>query len=250
MKKIQKKLFIELSSVDSTNSYASRLLGEQDVEEGTIFYAMEQTAGKGLGENSWESQPGMNLTFSLVLHPTFLKADQLFSLNKAISVGILDFLNKIAHEYEFQLKWPNDIYFGSSKLGGVLISNTILGPNCDTSIIGIGININQTVFSPMLPNPSSLKKITGREIPLRPTLEVLAECLFIQYERLKKEGGNSLDEQYRKHLIGFGTLRNYRDHDMVFQGEVMDVDRFGRLILRIPGQGEKAFAHGEIEILF
>src|ERR1035437_922779 len=116
-------VLIKPMSVDSTNNYASKLLNNHKVEEGTVIWAEEQTRGKGQEENQWESEKGKNLTFSLGLFPRFLKIEELFYLSKSISLGVAGFLGKYIDRVS--IKWPNDIYAGDRKITGILIENCI-----------------------------------------------------------------------------------------------------------------------------
>ena len=241
---------VELKSVDSTNSYSERLLKEKEVQEGTAIWAHEQSAGKGQGKNTWLSEPYKNLTFSLILHPRFLPIDQQFYLNKVVSLGILDFIKMISLEKEFRIKWPNDIYFKYSKLGGVLINVTISGSLLETAIIGIGININQTRFDTQLPNPVSLRQITNIDFDLKEVLNKLINQLYKRYEMLKNGMKDELDEEYKSNLLGIQVLRNYNTDKGSVEGIIIGVDSFGRLILKTGNGTEMIFAHKEIEYIF
>jgi BirA family biotin operon repressor/biotin-[acetyl-CoA-carboxylase] ligase len=130
---INQNRIIELDSIDSTNSFAERLIKEKEVQEGIIIWAHEQTAGKGQGENVWLSEPGKNLTLSMILYPRFLPVDRQFLLNKAISLGVIDFVHTLLPPESVKIKWPNDICQNYSKLGGILISNIITGNYFSTS---------------------------------------------------------------------------------------------------------------------
>ena len=123
---------IEVKIIDSTNCYAEKILKENKVPEGTIIRAFEQISGKGQGENKWLSEPGKNLTISLILYPRFLPIEHQFILNKSVSLGVLDFVHTILPAGSCKIKWPNDIYSGSLKLGGILIINTVSGSSFDS----------------------------------------------------------------------------------------------------------------------
>ena len=241
---------IRLQTVDSTNSFAEKLLKQEEVPEGTIIWAHQQTAGKGQGENQWISPPGENLTFSMILYPRFLPPDQQFLLNMTVTLAILDFLNSLDKEEQFLIKWPNDIYHGTRKLAGILINNILTGSLFAASIIGIGININQTVFDSSLPDPTSLKLILGCETDLQTAINRLIVYLQLRYTELQNNLMAQLNHQYLLNLLGYNKIRKYRTERGLFMGKIRKVDSFGRLIITTLNNEELVFAHKEIEYIF
>jgi BirA family transcriptional regulator, biotin operon repressor / biotin---[acetyl-CoA-carboxylase] ligase len=241
---------IELDEIDSTNSYAADLLNSGEVAERTIIRAHTQTAGKGQGENRWISQPGKNLTISIILYPRFLPIESQFMLNKSVSLAVLDFLHTILPQGSCKIKWPNDLYSGLSKLGGILFNNTISGSSFDTSIIGIGININQTRFDPSLHNPISIMNLISIETDIDHALKVLTGSLDHRYDQLKKDGFSQLDLEYRNNLLGIDEERKFKTDTGVFNGYIRDVDPFGRLIIETAGKKRLTFSHKEVEFVF
>ena len=241
---------IELDSVDSTNLYAERLLKEKRVPGGTVVWAHEQTAGKGQGENKWLSEPFRNLTLSMILFPGFLPVDRQFLINKAISLGVVDLVHALLPAGSCRIKWPNDICHGRSKIGGILINNTITGNTFDTSIIGIGINVNQTRFDPSLPGAVSVAQIIRGETDLEHALHMLIEKVDIRYGQLQEGAISMLDGEYKSSLSGFGEEREFKAGSGVFKGTIKDVDQFGRLVVETTDQKRLTFSHGEIEFLF
>src|SRR6476659_5800909 len=134
---------VKLHEVDSTNDYLKNLLSNsKPLIEGTVIMAEYQTAGRGQKGNVWKSEKGANLTFSILLRPSFFNVNQQFQFNKAVSLGISDVLIEILGK-EAKIKWPNDVYFNNQKLGGILIENTIKGNFLKESIVGIGLNANK-----------------------------------------------------------------------------------------------------------
>jgi BirA family biotin operon repressor/biotin-[acetyl-CoA-carboxylase] ligase len=239
--------FIELQTVDSTNLYAERLLKAGKVEEGTVILAREQTSGKGQGENKWESEHGKNATFSLVLFPVFLPPGNQFILNKAISLGVLEFLLGLQPEVKLSIKWPNDIYAGSRKIGGILIRNSVCGNVFESCIAGIGVNVNQDTFSPGLPNPVSLKQITGMDYPVRDAVDIIVAGIDRHYQLLQTGTHEPLDQEYREHLLGINEWRYYSIDKNVIKGRIRDVDESGMLIMELEDGSTRLFNHGEIE---
>ena len=158
------QLFI--ATVDSTNNYLRRKLDEGYKAEGMLIVSTDnQTAGRGQRGNSWESEPGKNLMFSILTHPSAVPASRQFIISQAMALVILRVLKSISppHSQRFTVKWPNDIYYDNSKLGGTLIECDLQGKNIDNCIIGTGLNVNQTRFVSDAPNPISLRQIFGRE---------------------------------------------------------------------------------------
>jgi BirA family biotin operon repressor/biotin-[acetyl-CoA-carboxylase] ligase len=241
---------IELQTVDSTNLYAEQLLKTQKVPEGTIIFAHEQTFGKGQGENNWESEPGKNATFSLVLFPEFLPPGQQFLLNKAFALGVLDFLSRFPVEQKFSIKWPNDIYAGNHKIGGILIQNTVCGTIYELCIAGIGVNINQETFHPGLPNPVSLKQITGMDYPVKDARDFIVACIDERYQQLKKGLYELLGREYREQLLGINKWRDYSVDKKLIKGKIRGVDESGMLIMEMENDSTRYFNHGEVEFVF
>jgi BirA family biotin operon repressor/biotin-[acetyl-CoA-carboxylase] ligase len=225
------------------------LLNSEKVNEGTVIWSHTQTAGKGQGENEWISQSGKNITISMILYPRFLTVESQFMLNKSVSLAVLDFVHTLLPPGSCKIKWPNDIYSGFSKLGGILINNTISGYSFDTSVIGIGININQTRFDPALPNPISVKQILSRETDIENVMMTLTEKLDHRYDQLKKGDFPLLDHEYRDNLLGINEERKFRKDVNVFNGFIRDVDLFGRLIIETYNNKRLSFSHKEVELL-
>jgi BirA family transcriptional regulator, biotin operon repressor / biotin---[acetyl-CoA-carboxylase] ligase len=247
---LTKYKIIELQSVDSTNSYAASLIKSEKVEEGTVVWARAQTSGKGQGNNKWESEPEKNLTFSWILFPGFLSPVHQFLLNKAISLGVCDFVNNFPVKGLISIKWPNDIYLDHNKLGGILINNNICGNMFESAIVGIGLNINQMCFSKEVPNPVSLKQVLGSKVSLRQALENLVNNLDHRYHQLCSGALEILENDYMMHLWGYQQWRKFRAENKVFEGKIDGVDEYGRLIVKSRENESMIFNHGEIEFLF
>ena len=174
---------IEIASVDSTNNYIKNLLTTERPSEGTIVLAHTQSAGRGQMGNIWASEPGKNLTVSYVFYPSFLEATKQFYLNMAVALAVKDCCELLLDD-EVRIKWPNDIYYCDKKIAGILIENSISGSNLTSSIVGIGLNVNQAEFHPSLPNPSSLKLIKGKNFVVLDVLNQLSHFLEKYYLQL------------------------------------------------------------------
>ena len=241
---------IEVDKTDSTNSYLSRLQGERTLFEGTIIIAKHQEQGRGQRGTSWQSEPNKNLTLSILLQPTFLKPEEQFQLNKAVSLGVLEFLRfSVSRHPPFSLsgvesvkggqgeaervriKWPNDIYISSKKVAGILIENSVSGNSLQQSIIGIGINVNQDKFPAELPNPTSLKLVTGKEFDLDECLKQLCSCIEKRYLELRANRFAEMDKDYLQNLYRFGELANYKYKSETLKAKITGVTKLGKLIL-------------------
>ncbi|WP_301748249.1 biotin--[acetyl-CoA-carboxylase] ligase [uncultured Duncaniella sp.] len=151
---------MEIIKIESTDSTSSHLAGiAEGCAHGTAVMARVQTAGRGQRGNSWEAEPGMNITLSLLLRPEGLEPARQFIISQAVSLAIVEMLDNFIGADAVSIKWPNDIYVNDSKIAGILIENVISGSAISRSIVGVGLNVNQTEFLSDAPNPVSLKQL-------------------------------------------------------------------------------------------
>ena len=245
---------IELNRVDSTNTYANLIIAENDFDDGVVIWTQEQFAGRGQHDHHWTSEAGKNLTCTVCLKPDFLAPDRQFQLNKAISLGVLDFIRHFLNHPSLgfpavvcSIKWPNDIYVGDQKIGGILIEHKIMGSILTTSIAGIGVNVNQTRFAPDIPNPVSLIHILRHEILLKDALQSLCGYLDTRYVQLKQSDRKNLDLEFDQHLLGFNQWRKFSKDGVQMEGKINGVDNYGRLKIETPNNEILFFSHKEIE---
>ena len=215
--------------IDSTNAFLQKQQSECDIRNWVVS-ADEQTAGKGMGSNSWESEVGKNLTFSLAADMSFLPAERQFLLSEAVPLGIVEVLDKLLPVEKLSIKWPNDIYYGNRKLAGILINSTIKTNMMDISIIGIGLNVNQMQFQNWPTHPISLKLITGKKYALQQLLEQLAEHIMKKVEQLKSDP-TIIEQSYLKRLFRYRTWADYEVDGKVLRLFMTGIDPFGRLQL-------------------
>ncbi len=234
-------------SIESTNNYASSQAGKTGIPEGTLVRAGYQSAGRGQAGNSWESRAGENLTFSLILYPRFLAPERQFFLSEAISLAITDFL--LLYLEEARIKWPNDIYAGGKKIGGILIEHAVVGQVLAHSIVGIGLNINQTEFSPELPNPVSLRMLTGERYDPGLCLDLLCATIEKRYDSLKKGSFEQLEHHYLSRLIGRGSWLKYRDREESFEACIRSVEPMGTLVLEDRKGETRKYTFREVDLL-
>jgi len=223
------KNLVDLPTCHSTNDIARELIHQSPPQEGTVVITGVQTAGKGLRGNAWQVEPHQNLTFSVILYPTWLAPTQAFDLTLAMSLGVLEALQTLGLAHA-QIKWPNDVYLSSGKVGGMLIEPTWSGNTCSSCVVGIGLNINQ--FQWPLPRATSLAKETGKTWSLSFVLTHLLESLDRSYQAMMlPEFRSSALKRYYQHLIGFEQLRRYQANGQSFWATLQGVDPWGRLAL-------------------
>lgn len=238
---------INLKTTASTNAYVKRLLFTSDLPEGAVVVTHEQSAGKGQGTNTWESEPGKNLTFSLLLKPTFLAADKMFLVSKAVSLGMVEFLNSFGKK--FTIKWPNDIYFNDKKIAGILIENQLLGNYFGYSIIGIGLNVNQQKFLSDAPNPMSMQQIFKVEFDLDKTLHQLLENIDVWFQRLKTGNFKLINDTYHSMLYRNSGFHKFKTSQTVFEARIKNVKDDGQMMLQKTSGKTLAFYFKEVEFL-
>ncbi len=213
----------------STNTLAKQLLLEKKLKQGTVIITDHQYQGKGQNQNIWQSAPYKNLTFSWVIYPNFLAAKESFCLNIIVSVAIYRILS-IYISHHLTIKWPNDIYYQNKKITGILINNTIKQAKIATSIVGIGLNINQKKFN--LANITSLTKICQKTFNTSQILSKLLEILEQTYNELKSGGIEHLRKIYLQHFYWINETHIFQDQYSYFQGIIQGIDPIGRLIIK------------------
>lgn len=219
---------VRLDSVESTNKYCE-VLDLAEVEDFTCYWALEQTAGIGQRGNHWHSAPGLNLTFSLVIKPVWLAAARQFMLTQAISIAISDLLTSLHLPQTTHIKWPNDIYVGRKKICGTLTSARLAGDYIATAICGIGLNVNETDFPDWVPNPTSLRQLTGETYDPEEVLHTLLACIEHRYNALRD--GADISAEYLGLLLGRGEQRRYTYLGQPVTATIEGVDDYGRLLL-------------------
>jgi len=238
---------VRLEVTDSTNNYAKQQIREKGLSEGTVFLAYEQTAGRGQLKNSWESEPGQNLIFSIVLCPDFLEIRRQFMLSKAVTLGIYKALNKQVDL--LKIKWPNDIYVGNQKLGGILIENSIMNGLLRSSVVGIGLNVNQTIFYSEAPNPVSLRMLTNQHYDCEIILSEILSGINWYYALLREEKEEIIDQEFESVLYRLNEKYFYKAKEDVFEGEIIGVNEIGQLQIRKIDGKVLEFHFKEVEFL-
>lgn len=240
---------IILPSVTSTNAYAGELIGQGKASNGLVIRAIQQSAGKGQENNKWESEAGENLTLSIVVKPSGLAPARQFMLNKIASLAVYDFVASRPVSEQVSIKWPNDVYIGNRKTAGILINNTITGDTITWSVVGIGLNINQTDFSSDAPNPVSLKQASGINYDLESSLKELCSCFDKWITHLLDMNYDLIDRNYMKVLYRCNEEAAFIYKGQPIQARISGVGEFGHLMLKLQNGSELSCDLKEISMV-
>lgn len=230
----------------STNTLALQLLNRGKVPEGTVVITDHQYKGKGQRGNVWTSEPYKNITFSLILYPTFLAVQKSFVLNIISTLAIQQILASYIPN-GLTIKWPNDVYYQNQKLSGVLIESIVEGNYIRASVIGIGLNVNQESFA--LSTPTSLALVCKRTFSLTNLLAQLLDALGINYIQLREQGIAPFKEAYLKNLYWINESHTFRDQTQTFQGVIRGIDAIGRLMIEQEGGTTQHYGCREIAFI-
>lgn len=239
------KNVIFLSECHSTNDFAASLLKKSSQIEGTTVITTNQTHGRGQRGNIWESAPGKNATFSVILRPTIVSVSDQFQLHIITTLAIHTTLFPILGR-KLKIKWPNDIFYDNQKLGGILVENIIKGQKIEASVVGIGLNINQMHFDNK--NASSLIDIIGQEFEINTIIEQILVELEKKYLDLKQGNIKALHAQYLRRLYLYNTEAAYMSNERSFSGTIVGVTSAGLLQIRATDEIHE-FAFKEVSYL-
>ena len=233
-----------LDSVDSTNNYAMALVREGMAKHGMAFAAREQTAGKGQRGKSWQMQPGQSIAMSLTLKTGKLKVSHPFCLSMLVALAVNDLFKKYAGKETF-IKWPNDLYWRDRKAGGILIETVFKGTEWKWSVVGIGLNINQSQFPKSLPNPVSLKQITGNDYDAIELAGILHELVMKRVEEFVAGSTDKIAKEYNRCLYKKDETVRLKKANAVFKTTIKGVSLQGQLLTQ--DTMERQFNFGEVE---
>jgi BirA family transcriptional regulator, biotin operon repressor / biotin---[acetyl-CoA-carboxylase] ligase len=236
-------VFTEFESIDSTNNYATAQAHAGKAFHGNVFFAYEQTAGKGQRGKKWIAATGENIMMSIILEQKRLSINEQFLLSACIALGCFDLLNKYLPE-EISIKWPNDLYIRDRKAGGILIENILSGDNWRYAIVGIGININQTKFDKGLANPVSLKQATGKIFEVIDLAKELCGCIEKRYNQLEIIKRDEMIAEYNQHLYKRNKQVRLKKGNEIFETIIKEVSPQGKLIT--VDEEERSFDFGEV----
>ena len=234
---------IELKEISSTNDYALELARTKLVPEFTVIRADFQTKGRGQIGNHWVADNGKNLLFSVILHPTHIAANNQFILSQCVSLALFRTVSLFCDDVA--IKWPNDLYVGNKKIAGILIENLLNGKHIASSIIGIGLNVNQEDFIGA-ENPISLKNIIHKEFNINKLLLLFLKELDSIYSQIP-QNNKTIQDEYLNHLYLKNRQAPFKDKDGLFTGTISSVAENGQLHI-IDEQGkERAYYFKEVE---
>jgi len=238
-----KKIFF-IKEIPSTNALLWEMIRERNLPEGFVVSTDFQTAGKGQRGNSWESDAGKNLLFSLALYPHKVPIEQQFILSQLVSVGIKKALDKYTDG--ITVKWPNDIYWNDRKLAGILIENSLQGGQINSVVIGIGLNVNQTEFLSNAPNPVSLRQIKGKRLAKKPLLNSICAHIMELYLELDAE---KIRTEYAKGLYRKDGFHTFQTPEETFQARIQTVHPDGQLELKTENGEKHRFYFKEVQFV-
>lgn len=223
---------ILLQETPSTNDYIKR--NAHILPSGTVIIAFKQTAGRGQKGNSWEAEPGKNATLSLLVKWPKIDVKDQFAISEAVSLAIVDELENYAQG--FKIKWPNDIYYGDRKIGGILIEHSLSDDGIEYTIAGVGVNINQQIFVSGAPNPISLLHITGKTYDMNVISDRLSDILerYCNFDG-SREQLEALHKRYLDKLYRYDG----KPHKFIIPGGLM----FDAIIKGVSPDGTMTLLH-------
>ncbi len=240
---------IKLNATNSTNTYLKNLLKEKQVKDLSCIWALSQTQGRGQQGAKWISDPGKNLTFSVLKKFENLPSEYHFLLNMEVSLAIFRALKKL-YIPDLAVKWANDILSSKKKICGILIENTLHKEQISSSIIGIGLNVNQVFFND-LPNVSSLQKIMGHPFDLEEVLLLICQELEVSLKSLSPTRFETMLDEYHTHLFRKDKPSTFEyPNGERFMGYIRGVSHNGQLQVEQEDALMSSFSLKEIKLLY
>lgn len=239
------KKIITLPACDSTNTVLASLVETNGLDEGSVVITENQTKGRGQAGNQWMTEPGANLTLSILLKPIFLEPGRQFFLNMVVGLAVCDAIKAVAG-LPALLKWPNDVLIHDQKVCGILIENQLHGQQFVQAVVGIGLNVNQEKFA--WAGATSLKALAGHGFDKSDTLTVLMEQLELRYNQLRRGEGRLLTEQYHEFLYRRAEQHLFEENGKEFSGVITGVDEIGRLCIDTD-KGQRKFNFKEVSFI-
>ena len=226
------KNLIFLPQIQSTNSYATQVLKNVNLPEGTLIHTLDQTNGKGQRGAQWQAEAGQNLTVSVILKPTFLAIENQFLLYQISALACYDTITELvkSSQIDIKIKWPNDILVNTKKLGGILIENSLQNNLFNWSVLGIGLNVNQINFEPGI-QANSLKLLCQKDFDLKVIMNLLCQHLEKYYLALINTKFDFIKETYLEYLFGLNEFNDYEIQNEILSLEVKGITDEGLLRL-------------------
>ncbi len=221
---------IQLATIDSTNTYAMKQIQANLAEHGTVYFAFEQTAGKGQQHKTWQTEVSSNIIMSITLHTQTLLIHQQFYLSIIAALATHDLLKKYTAE-KVSIKWPNDIFINDSKAAGILIENKLQGKKWQWAVVGIGVNIVQTVFAPDIKNATSLKLVTNKNYDVITLAQELCSFFEKRWQQLLQQQNKLLLKEYNELLYKKNCKVNLKSNNISFFCTIKGVNENGKLLV-------------------
>jgi BirA family biotin operon repressor/biotin-[acetyl-CoA-carboxylase] ligase len=240
----QNELFSILDKVESTNNYAMAQVHAGLAKHGQAWYAIEQLAGKGQRGKEWKSNVGENVILTVVVQPHKVFNVKPFYLSALVAHICRKCFAEIAGKHT-KIKWPNDIYWRDRKAGGILIENIFKGKEWQWAIIGIGLNVNQTIFDETIGNATSLKMITNAEHDPILIAQKIQQVLLQKLENIEIDNLEFYLNELNKHLYKKNETVHLKKDNAVFATKIIGVNEYGQLITK--DVMERKFEVGEVE---
>lgn len=235
----------KLLETSSTNEYLMDLIKQCHITDSKLseikskipeffsVYTCTQKDGRGQRGNTWHSEIGKNCLTSMIVYPTILASEQYF-ISKAITLGVLDLLKELIVDHKnLSIKWPNDLYYGDKKLAGILIENSIIGSEINYSIIGVGLNLNQTNFPAYLPNPISVTQITEMFYDMEEVTKNLIKCIADRYSKMISSDIHVFDEEFLYSMYKFKANHCFVINQKPIEASIQGVSEYGNLQLLV-----------------
>ena len=239
------RVIVRLDETSSTNTELKLLQQKNPLPEGSMVMTEFQTSGRGQAGNSWYSGKGKNLLFSFLLYPRFIQAKDQFIISRIVSLAIIRVLQQYTEN--ITIKWPNDIYWNDKKIAGILIENSLMGQHIEYTIVGIGLNVNEDDFPTHLPNPVSVKQITGDVFDREILLLLLRYEFLMLYQSVESGEVAPIEREYMRHLYRKDGPHWFTDAEGRFKATIKTVLPSGHLVLATyPDKEERTFAFKEV----
>ena len=236
--------FIEIATIESTNNYAMAQLQNGAPTHGTAWFAHMQTNGRGQHGKAWQSEAGQNIILSILLDTSTFDLSRPFELSIAMAFAAHQLFSKYAGD-ETTIKWPNDIYWRDRKAAGILIDNLIRGNKWQWSVVGVGMNVNQSLFNHSISKAVSLKQITGTSYDPITLAKELCSKIQTQYELIRAKHFAEVLENYNAVLFQRTSEVRFKKDNRVFTAVVEKVNEWNQL--EISKGPQEHFNFGEVE---
>ena len=240
---------IKLSAIASTNDYLKEMISKISVDDETVVWTNSQTSGRGQRGTSWYAEPGKSLAFSLLKRHTGLGVEAAVLVNLAVSLAVARALDSLEIP-SITVKWPNDIMSDNKKIAGILIENQLQGDSIASSVIGIGINVNNRSFE-NLPHAGSLHLATGNTFDHEVVLKAVNKAVLKELRVISSRTFETLSSKYGNRLFRKGEISEFlRQDGSKFRGEILGVNSSGNLLVKMENGNSVNFRLKEIELLY